>query len=192
VPDLDSLLDAIDTANAADSTSIPFEGTLHPQAWIEGRRAHHWVLELDTDASDPLQLAARAHHIRRWELPRSSYPRTRTGYLEWRTKLYDFHADTLAGMMRDAGYDEADIQATGHILHKRGIKTDLDAQTHEDAVSVAFLELRLASFAPTVDAAQLLNALRRTWRKMSDRGRAAALTLDLSPEAKDAVERALA
>ena len=77
-------------------------------------------------------------------------------------------------------------------MSKRGIKTNPDVQSYEDAVSLAFLELRLAAFAPSVDDDQLMNALRRTWRKMSDAGHAAALSLELSPEATAIVQRALA
>lgn len=188
---LETVSARIDAANAADPVRVSFEGDAHPQALIEGRRAHEWVLRLQPDAAYALQLAARAHHIRRWEVPRADYPRGRTGYLRWRTKLYGFHADIVAELMGEAGYAEDEIDVARRVIHKRGIKTDANAQTYEDAVSLAFLEIRLAAFVPTVPDAALLNALRRTWRKMSEPGREAALALDLPEAARLAVERAL-
>lgn len=189
---IESVLTDIDAVNAEDPASSLWAGSLHPQAWIEGRRAHHWALELTPGASEPLQLAARAHHMRRWEVARESFSRTRHGYHAWRSRLYDFHADALDGLMRAYGYAEEERAAATALLHKRGIKTDAEAQTYEDAVSLAFLEIRLASFAETVDESQLTNALRRTWRKMGPAGHEAALALDLEPRARHAIERALA
>jgi hypothetical protein len=187
-----AVISAIDAANAGDPDALRFEGADHPRAGIEGRRAHHWLDQLRPDASEALRLATRAHHLRRWEVPRDSYPRTRAGYHAWRTGLYEFHAAALGDLMRDAGYPEDEIAEAARIMGKGNIKTDRDAQSYEDAVSLAFLELRLVDFAPSVSDDQLMRALRRTWRKMSDAGHAVALRLDLSEEAAAIVGRALA
>lgn len=187
-----TVVEAIDRANIEDPSSLEFEGASHPLALIEGARAQLWVETLRPDASDPLRLAARAHHIRRWEHPRDRFPRTRAGYRQWRERLYALHGEVLGELMRAAGYSEDAAKAAAAIMSKRGIKTNPDAQSYEDGVSLAFLELRLTAFAPSVDDDQLMNALRRTWRKMSEAGHAAALSLQLSPEATTIVERALA
>ena len=39
----------------------------------------------DPAATEAQVLAARAHHLRRWVVPRTSYPEGRAGYLRWRT-----------------------------------------------------------------------------------------------------------
>ena len=49
---------------------------------------------------ETLLLAARAHHLRRWELPRDSYPVGRAGYLRWRR---DQKAAPRHGRRRDLG-----------------------------------------------------------------------------------------
>ncbi|MFN0073497.1 MAG: DUF4202 domain-containing protein [Chloroflexota bacterium] len=182
---------AIDAANRADPVLREFEGATYPQSLLEGERAQAWIERLLPDASETLRLAARAHHVRRWEVPRSSYPRTREGYHAWRTYLYGFHAEVLAGFMETAGYPPTEVDRARTILSKRVIKSDPDAQTHEDAVSLAFLEVRLAEFAPTITDEQLLRALRRTWAKMSPAGRAAAQSLALNPQAQAALAAAL-
>lgn len=173
---------AIDVSNEFDPGRTLFEGEAHPTAQIEGRRAAAWVRELVPGASDVLLLAARAHHLRRWEVSRDSYPRTREGYHAWRGGLYDFHAHELAKLMLAAGYTEGDTDHASRILHKRGIKSDAEVQAHEDAVSLAFVELRLVSFAPTVNDEQLMRALKRTLLKMSPGGRAALESLRLDDD----------
>lgn len=179
IPDrrLPSSIAAIDEANRADPTRLSYHGELHPTALIEGQRAYAWAETLRPGAGDPLLIAARGHHLRRWTVPREGYPRTREGYHAWRTYLYSFHADEVAAIMRANGYGDTDIERASRMLHKQGIKTDPDVQAYEDAVSLAFIELRLGTFAPTVSDEQLVRALKRTWLKMSAEGRAAAATI---------------
>ena len=181
----------IDAANANDPAKLDFEGASYPLALIEGQRAHAWLEQLRQDAPAPLRLAARAHHLRRWEIPRDGYPRTRAGYLAWRTRLYDFHADALSQIMRGAGYTASEAARASAIMHKKQLRTDPDVQAYEDAVSLAFLEIRAADFASTVNREQLLRALSRTWAKMSAAGHMAALSLDLDPAVRAALDSAL-
>ena len=53
---------------------------------------------------------------------------------------------------------------------------------------LVFLQHYLPAFAPRHDAEKLAGILRKTWRKMSARGQAAALRLDLDPGLRELVE----
>ena len=193
---LTATVELIDEANAVDPVRVRFEDVEYPAALVEGRRAYSWAgilrQQSGQEAPEPLLVAARGHHLRRWEIPRERYPRTREGYLAWRTSLYAFHATAVGEIMSRTGYTAEEVDHAARLLGKERIKVDADAQTYEDAVSLAFLEVRLGSFAETVTEEQLTRALRRTWRKMSEAGRDAALTLTLAPAAAAAVRRALA
>lgn len=188
---LERVLAEIDAANSHDPSRVTFAGDVRPTALIEGQRAHAWAVQICPEASEALQIASRAHHLRRWEVERSSYPRTRDGYLAWRTHLYDFHGRAAGELMRASGYPEESVLRVAELLQKRAVKRDPEAQTHEDAVSLAFLELRLSSFLGGVTEEQAIRALRRTWTKMSPAGREAAMGLSLDDRAADAVKRAL-
>lgn len=181
----------IDAANGHDPGHVAFEGATWPTALIEGRRAHAWALRLRPEASEALQIATRAHHLRRWEVERSSYPRTREGYLAWRTHLYGFHGRAAGDLMRGLGYPHESAERVAELMQKRALKRDAEAQTHEDAVSLAFIELRLSTFLDGVTEEQAIRALRRTWTKMSPAGREAATGLSLDERAALAVQRAL-
>jgi hypothetical protein len=115
----------------------------------------------------------------------------RIGYLKWRTTLYKFHADEAAGILRGVGYDEPTIARVASLVRKEQIKSDPDAQTLEDVICLVFLENYFAEFAAGHDEDKVINILRRTWKKMSERGRATALTLEIPAAAKRLVERAL-
>jgi hypothetical protein len=182
---LRAVLEAVDAANEGDPSRVTYEGESLPLALAEGRAATAWVRQLresePTGAPEPLLIAARGHHMRRWETPRASYPAGREGYLAWRSHLYDVHAGHLEALMREAGYADEDVAAMRRMVRKQGIKTHADVQTYEDAVALAFLELQFAPFAARTAHEPMVRALRRTWRKMSEAGRAAALTIPYNP-----------
>jgi hypothetical protein len=159
---------------------------------IYAQRMTAWLMKIEPDASEALQLSARAQHLMRWSIPRSEFPMDRAGYLKWRTTLYDFHADRAAEVMRDVGYDDAAIERVRSLIRKEKIKSDAEMQTLEDVICLVFLENYFADFAAEKDEAKIVRILQRTWRKMSPRGHAFALKLDLSAEAKRLIEKALA
>ena len=181
----------IDAANAEDPNSEEANGVTHPKELLYGQRMSAWLDRLSPGACEALKLAARAQHIRRWAIRRRDYPMTRTGYLKWRTTLYRFHAEAAAGILREVGYDDATVAAVGSLLRKERLKRDADAQCLEDVACLVFLEHHLADFAPQYDEQKVLAILRKTWKKMSPRGRAAARRFALPPAARALLDKAL-
>jgi hypothetical protein len=172
----------IDAANAQDP---------HGRELLYSQRMSEWLKRIEPDAPAALRLAARAQHIRRWAIPRSDYPMDRIGYLTWRTTLYKFHADEVGRILREVGYEEATVGRVAALVRKEQIKNVQDAQTLEDVICLVFLENYFADFAAGHDEDKVINILRRTWRKMSERGRRLALTLEIPLAAKRLVERAV-
>jgi hypothetical protein len=165
---LSAAIAAIDAANAEDPRTLVVRGSSRPWALGEGELASTWLDTLRPDAPNTLRIAVRAHHIRRWETPRSSYPDGRAGYLKWRTHLYDVAADHAAAVMRTAGYDDADVARVEQLMHKRKLTTDPDAQTYEDVLCLVFLESQFGDFAARTDADKLDTIVTKTLAKMSD------------------------
>jgi hypothetical protein len=170
---LEAALDAIDAANAEDPRILVVRGSSRPWALGEGELATLWLEHLRPDASDELRIAARGHHIRRWETPRTSYPEGRAGYLKWRKHLYDVAFEHVARIAHDAGYDEAAIDRIGNLMHKRALKTDADAQAYEDVLCLVFLESQFSEFAARTEADKLDGIVAKTLAKMSDAAKAA-------------------
>jgi hypothetical protein len=159
---------AIDAANTADPRSHDGE----PLALAQGRRAEEWVVRLDPEASDALRLAARAHHLRRWALPRSDYPEGRAGYLRWRRAQRERHARDLAAILGEARVDGSVAARAAQIVAKRGLGSDAEVQTFEDAVSLTFLETELRSVLDRLDDdAKAADIVAKTMARMSAAGR---------------------
>ena len=165
----ESALAAIDEANSRDPSG---------RELAYSQRMSEMLERFAPGAPESVRLAARAQHVERWKTPRESYPAGRQGYLEWRTQLYGFHADTAARLIAQAGYDAATIERVKSAVAKRRLRTDPEAQLLEDVSALVFIEHYLAAFAgqhPDYDEAKWLGILGKTWRKMSPRAREFAL-----------------
>jgi hypothetical protein len=183
---------AIDLVNADDPTSITVDGAARPLALVHGELAVAWLLHLDPNASEAQQLAARAHHLRRWASPRTDYPKGRAGYLRWRTAAKRRHADEIECLLRDAGIDDDDIERVRQLIRKERLGTDPAVQTHEDAVCLAFLDTQLDSLADQLGEPKTIDVLVKTARKMSTAGLATASDVRLSPRGARLLHAALA
>lgn len=190
---LTAALAAIDAANADDPHTIVVDGLERPKELAHAVMMTRWVRRLSPDSSDAQLIAARAHHLRRWTIPRDDYPRDRAGYLRWRSALRRQHADDVAAIMRRAGYDDEDIARVRAIVRKQGLGRDPEVQVHEDALCLVFLETQFDALAAQLaDDDKMIDILRKTARKMSPEGLAATGELPLSAEGADLLVRAMA
>jgi len=101
------------------------------------------------------------------------------------------HADEAGKILREVGYDEPTVARVQSLVRKERLKQDPEAQLLEDVICLVFLEHYFADFAREHEEAKLVQILRRTWRKMSDAGRAEALKLPLGSNERTLVEKAL-
>lgn len=175
---LQKAFDAIDKANSAD----PHHDADQPKELLYGQRMTAEQQALYPDASDALRIACRGQHIERWLLPRSDYAMDRPGYLAWRTEQGRRHAARVAGIMRDAGYDDQDVGHAEKMLTKQGIKRDDDVQALEDVACFTFIRWYLGPFAEGRDADELQRIVEKTARKMSSQARMIALEEFQIPE----------
>ena len=185
----DRAIAAFDAANAQDPNHETAAGVERPKELLYAERMTAMQQRFAPGASEVVRLAVRCQHVERWRIPRSDHPMDRIGYLQWRKRLYRFHADVAGGILRAAGYDEATIARVATLLRKEGIKSDPEVQLLEDIVDLVFLESYLEGFVSAhgqYDLAKFRDILAKTAKKMSSSGRGAALSLialppDLAP-----------
>jgi len=72
-------LAAIDSANSDDPNTLEIGGVRHPAEVVYAERMTDMLHQAYPGASEALQLAVRAQHLKRWSVPRSSYPDGRQG-----------------------------------------------------------------------------------------------------------------
>lgn len=179
---LPAALKAIDERNARDPRREVLDGQEMAAGVAESERLTRWVLKLKPDASDALRIAARGQHVERWTVPRDRYHEGRAGYLRWRENLKQFHARTVAAILESLEFPAALVSRVRSLILKENIKTDLEAQTLEDALCLVFLETQFAALKAKSGDDKMRDIVRKTWAKMGESGRAAALALPLPPE----------
>ena len=187
---LEAAFDAIDAANAGDPNTITVRGSVRPKEQAHAELAVEWVRRLVGEPSEALLLAARAHHVRRWEIPRSSEPEGRAGYLRWKRRLQQHHAsvvgEVLAGLV-----DPAVVERVQSIVRKEALRSDPEVQALEDALCLVFVETQFGELTDQLGEDHMVDVVAKTLRKMSPSGRTAALELPLDESAVRIVGRAL-
>jgi len=149
---------AFDQANSQDPNKEIADGREYPKELLYAQRMSDMQERYVPDASEAVKLAVRAQHIQRWKIPRSKFPMDKEGYLQWRTGLYKFHAETAGRIMQDAGYDEVMIDRVKKIVSKKGLKVNPETQLMEDVVDLVFIEHYLVGFVaqhPEYDEAEM-------------------------------------
>jgi len=185
---LDQALARIDAVHAEDPEKEGGEA----KELAYARRMGAWMEKLSPNASEPLKLAVRCQHLRRWAIPRSAYPAGKVGYLRWRKESAIAHAALAGEILAQAGCSADTVQRVQSLVKKERIKHDAEAQLLEDAACLVFLEFEFAAFAAKHDEAKLLDILRKTWAKMSPQGQQQALGLQLPAQLRAMVGKALA
>ena len=173
---LDAVFAAIDESNSGDPNLLP-EG---PRAKVQGQLATAWLARLAPEASPPLQVASRAHHLRRWELARADYPEGRAGYLQWRRDNKSHQADSAARILDASGWANDDIERVRQLLSRTRLRTDPETQQLEDVACLVFLETQFAPMVERTEHEHMVTIVAKTLKKMSPAAIEAAGSLPLN------------
>ncbi|GGA74872.1 hypothetical protein GCM10008015_14440 [Flavobacterium palustre] len=171
----------IDAENAQDPNIEINESISFPKELLYSNRMYEKLMDFFPNASEEVQIAAKAQHICRWKIARESYPMDRVGYLKWREDLKKFHAKTTAEILEKAGYSPEFIDRVSFLIEKKLLKKDQETQLLEDVICLVFLEHYLEPFVEKHDTEKLKNIILKTWNKMSENGHQAALKINYSP-----------
>ena len=180
----------IDAANQEDPRSEMVDGRPQPRELLFAQRVYQWVEQLAEDPSEELLLAARAHTLRRWMIPRDRYPMTTVGYHQWRNALAQFHADEAETILHAAGYPAEQIQSIKDFITKKNWPENKEACVLEDADCLVFLETKLSDYIDDWQDTKTLRILQRTIRKMTPEARTRAFQLKLGERERELVHRA--
>lgn len=181
----------IDKANSEDINKYEVAGVNYPKELLYSQRMTRKLLQFEPDASKALQIAGRAQHICRWKIARDEYPMDRVGYLKWRETLKKMHGDLTAEILKQVGFDDQFTNRVKAIILKKLIKKNEESQTLEDTICLVFLDYYFEEFAAKHNDEKIIDILKKTWIKMSDKGHEAALKLPFSEKSLALVKQAI-
>jgi len=124
-------------------------------------------------------------------IPRSSYDPGKAGYLKWRNDLKKFHAEKAGAILRGIGYPEEIVAKVQALNLKKNLPADPDSRVLEDALCLVFLQYQFADLAAKTPDHKMINALQKSWKKMTPPAREWALKLKYGPREKSLLDRAL-
>ncbi|MCC6536278.1 MAG: DUF4202 domain-containing protein [Bryobacterales bacterium] len=179
----------IDLRNADDPHFLRHHGHDHLKEQLHAELVTQWLWRLTETPPEALLLAARAHHLRRWAIPREDYPTGRAGYHQWRLALKDLHAAEAAAILTREGYPPELVARVQAIIQRRQIKTDAGQQLLEDAICLTFLETQLGETAAKLPEKKMEEVLRKTLGKMSPHAVELARHLHYTHELREMLER---
>jgi len=116
---------------------------------------------------------------------------TRAGYLRWRNDLRQFHAEKSEAILREVCYGEEMIAKVRDLNLKKNFPADAESRVLEDALCLVFLEFQLSPLARKTAEDKLINAVQKSWKKMTDAARDRALALPLGLAERRLIEHAL-
>ena len=191
---LDKVISQIDVMNADDPRRIEVDGENRSFEHIYAERITDVLQLMYPEASELLRIAARAQHLRRWDIHRDDYETGRDGYNRWRKACREHHVELTGKVMHEHGFDDKDIARVAMFLKKQQLKKDYDSQALENVVDVVFLKYYWDDFKSKYseyDDDKMIDIIGKTLRKMSSEGHEAALALDMPEETRRLVMAAV-
>jgi hypothetical protein len=187
----DKAIELIDKANSQDPNTESISGKDLPKELVYAMRMTETLNQFEPNASEALKLAVRSQHICRWEIPRDSYEMNRVGYIQWRNDLKKFHASKALDILNSVGYDKKTIQQVEILVLKKKLKKNIETQTIEDVACLVLLEHYLEAFSDKTHEEKMVDIIKKTWNKMSDKGHVAAMNLKLSAKTSELISKAV-
>ena len=115
----------------------------------------------------------------------------RAGYLKWRNDLKKFHAEKSGEILRELGFPDTTIERVQSLNLKKDFPKDPESRVLEDGLCLVFLEFQFADLAARTSEDKMINALQKTWKKMTSAARGHALRLPYGPRERALLDRAL-
>lgn len=181
----------IDAENAQDPNQEIYQSQTYPKELLYSNRMYERLMNFHPNASEEVQIAAKAQHICRWKMPRETYPMDRVGYLKWREDLKKFHAKLTAEILEKAGYSQEFIDRVSFLIEKKLLKKDAETQLLEDVICLVFLEYYFDPFVHKHDREKMKNIILKTWNKMSEAGHQEALKINFNDTNLQLIKEAL-
>jgi hypothetical protein len=179
-----------DAYNANDPNHEIFNGESYPKELLYAQRMTERLNTFAPQAPEHVQLAARSQHIGRWEIPRSSYPMDRKGYLQWRNAEKIHHAEIANQILKSCRYDDDVIEKVKFLLLKKELHSNTDTQLLEDVICLVFIEYYLEEFTAKHDDEKVVDILRKTLKKMSPRAIKEAIRIPMSEKIQKLIQYA--
>lgn len=189
---LDQAFSHFDVYNYRDPNVEEWNGKSFPKELLYAIRMSERLEKFAPGSPEHIRLAVRCQHIGRWEIPRNTYPMDRKGYLQWRSALKIHHAKIAGDILKTCGYSDEMIAKVRFLLLKKELNRNAETQLVEDVICLVFVEFYLDEFASKHDDDKVVDILKKTLVKMSQRAIDEVSNIRLTPKVTELIRRSVA
>jgi hypothetical protein len=179
----------LNTVHSEDSIMETENDLTFPAELLYSQRMLLMLERVAPESSYILKIAAQCQHLRRWGIPRADYPLDRRGYLQWRRVVLEFQVKQATEILNRLNMDESDIYLITDILKNQGNKMHVNSQNIEDTACLVFLKWYLFPFSIKHESSKVDDILKKTTRKMSERGLSLIQSIELTQSVNEIVSR---
>ena len=173
---------AIKEVHGADSVQHMENGMAFPSEILYGQRMLALLEEVYPESSFAFKLAVQCQHLKRWGIPRTDYPFDRRGYHEWRRVVMEYQLAETRTVLSAVPVEEEDLLWILDALKNQGNKANGNAQIITDTACLVFMKWYMVPFAAKHESEKVVDILKKTMRKMSEKGIHWVSKLGLSSE----------
>ncbi|QQR81042.1 MAG: DUF4202 family protein [Deltaproteobacteria bacterium] len=119
------------------------------------------------------------------------YPEGSKGYHEYRYAQSKLSADFVEKKLREENFSPERLKKIRSIMMNRDVSPFPEGQVLEDALCLAFLEIKFEGYIPEWGEDKYIRILQNTLVKMSEKAKGLALTISYSPEGHTLLQKAL-
>ncbi|PCJ52040.1 MAG: hypothetical protein COA79_25010 [Planctomycetota bacterium] len=189
--ELQKIIEDVDIENNQDPRKVTDDGLEVGYELFYAKLMTKWINILSANPSDNLLISGRGIHLKRWMHPRDSYPKGLPGYFQWKKALQKFHCSEMLSLLEKYSLEKVATEKISSLILKTNLGNCSETQVIEDAVSLIFIEHQLLPLLEKSGEEKVINAIQKTWAKMSENGQKNALELDLPKESNEIIQKAL-
>ena len=78
-----------------------------------------------------------------------------------------------------------------NLITKKNFPEDQQSRILEDSLCLVFLKFQLTDFLKKTEEFKAINALKKSWSKMTDEGKEEALKIEFAPSCQELIKKSL-
>ncbi len=150
-----------------------------------------WLLKINPESTEEVQIAALAHDIDRAVDPRILWEEGKESYAEYKQRHAIRSSNLIVDIMKKYDYSEESINKVKEMVKNHEIGGDEETDQLRDADSITYFELNVPSYLEERGFEKTKNKIKFMYERASDKARSLIKELKLSPEVNEVFEAAL-
>ena len=167
-----------------------YDGKEFPSESLYSQRMLQMLNSFDFNCGELIKIAVQCQHLRRWDIARQVYSADKKGYHQWRRAVMLHQLSQMNNILDCQHVDASEINKIHDMLLNQGNKLYAEAQIIQDVACLVFLKWYFEPFAQKHEKEKIVDILKKTMRKMSEKALETSGKLGLSDNTRQYISLA--